>query len=71
MGKGKDTAQGDSHLPQGFTLALSCLPCLNVTLLYSHSFPTLYFVLWKVAGGHSGFEIGLSGATFETTFPSR
>lgn len=45
--------------------------CPNTTLPDSHAFPTLYLVLWKVAGGHSGSEIGLCGATFETTFPSR
>lgn len=45
--------------------------CPNVTLPYSYSFSTLCFVPWKVAGGHSGSETGLCGATFETTFPFR
>lgn len=44
---------------------------LDAILPHAYSFPTLYSVPWKVAGGHSGSETGLFGATFETTFPSR
>ena len=58
-----------AHLRVSHCLCLVFLPKCHPP--HSHSFPTLCFVLWKVAGGQSGSEIGLCGATFETTFPFR